>query len=200
MRNIWPTAHGLSEFMDGDAGDGTFFDACGPDAILMSTNVVAGAPLTDDELSRMRTQMIDLGYFRVGGCTLDECYRYVAGSHLYQMNAYARYGSSLADIHTLLREYSGPPNAIVIQVIKAEMLPNNEWNVFGHFIAGLGIDSILGYYCGNGDDKSALAAANGHGKIIPMRWYTWQNLLDAQIMGAFAFSKPGATPEPSQPL
>jgi hypothetical protein len=200
MRNIWPTACGFSEFPDGD--DAWYADACMPDAILMGLHVLNGTPLDDDAVKAIRAEMIAAGLFTPGtGTTLDKGRAYVK-SKGYTIEGYAPYGSQLADIHLTLRRYSGVPNAGVIQVINAGALLYNEKNVGSHFIADLGIDSVLGYYCGNGDDVLALAAANGHAKIVPMRWITWNqqpgNLVGAHIMGAFFFSKAGATPEPPQ--
>src|SRR5260221_562696 len=198
MRNIWPTAQGFSEFPDGD--DPWEADACMVDAILMGMHVLNGTPLTDDELLVLRSEMMALGLFAVGGTTLDKGRRYVE-SKGYKIEGYAPYGSQLETefgIHKTMRRYSGIPNAGVIQVINAGLLPYNERNVGSHFVAGLGIDSLLGYYTGNGDDQLALASANGHAKIVPMRWINWAGYVNAHVMGAFFFRKQGAKPEPPQ--
>lgn len=202
MRNIWPTAHGLAEFPDSD--DAWYADACMPDAILMGMHVLNGTPLTDDEVTAIRSEMLREGLFEPGGTTLDKGKRYVERKG-YAIEGYASYGTQLDGefgIHKTLRRYSGKPNAGVIQIINAGALLYNEGHVGSHFVADLGIDSVLGYYIGNGDDVLALAAANGHGKLVPMRWIAWDqkpgSLVAAHIMGVFFFSKPGANPEPPQ--
>src|SRR5260221_1908 len=92
MRNIWPTAQGFSEFPDGD--DPWEADACMVDAILMGMHVLNGTPLTDDELLVLRSEMMALGLFAVGGTTLDKGRRYVE-SKGYKIEGYAPYGSQL---------------------------------------------------------------------------------------------------------
>lgn len=186
MQQIIGSFVGFSEFPD--ASVPYFNDACGPDAILMAEHVLQDRLLNSQDLANIRTGMEQRGLFKPGGCTLGNCHGYMIDRG-YAIDAYAPYGSPQAAIHTIMRQYAGI-SPLVVQVLAAHNLPDNEQNVNSHFVAVGGIDSMLGYLTGNGDDIMALAAHGGHGKVIPLRWVTWQQFVGASIAGVFAVSNP----------
>lgn len=193
MQLTIPNFNGFSEFPDPSVA--WFSDACGPDAILMCEHVLQDRALNTEDLNNIRNGMEQRGLFAPGGCTLGECRAYMIDRG-YTIDAYAPYGSPLATIHTIMRQFGGI-SPMVVQVAAAHNLPDNEANVNSHFVAVGGIDSVLGYLTGNGDDIMALAANGGHGKVVPLRWITWTQYANAQIRGVFAVSNaPAPAPRP----
>lgn len=168
----------LSEFWD-DPTDPDTRDACGPDAYLMNVHALFGVTLNQQELEHTRDEMRALGLFG-SGCTIENLAAYVAHEG-YTVSHKIPYGQGQADaIHQALKDYCVQKHGVILQVAAAYNLPGSQPGVNSHFVAIGGIDSVAGYLMGNGDDVNALAAAGGHGKIIPTRWVSWGNLLAAQ--------------------
>lgn len=185
VHRILPRFNNRSEFPTGDVP--WFNDACGPDAILVGMNQQSGTSMSDAELYSIRQEMIGRGLFKPGGCTLTECKAYVIDKG-YQIISSIPTGGSQDSMHMLLRTYAGLYPSVVF-LTAAHNLIGTEQGVNGHFVDIGGIDSINGYWTANGDDVMALAVNNGHGKVIPSRWQSWQTLLNAGIDGLFFFAR-----------
>jgi hypothetical protein len=69
---------------------------------------------------------------------------------------------------------------VIVLVQRAFNLPDNQPNVNDHFLLVGGIDTNLGYFCCNGDTKTALQ----HGGIVSPVWYTSWNL-ESAMPGAY---------------
>lgn len=68
---------------------------------------------------------------------------------------------------------------IVLQIGKAYALPDNEQNVFSHFVADGGVDTRIGYLIGNGDIPRAVF----HGA----EWVGWASIMAANPTAVAVF-------------
>lgn len=176
----------LSEFWNDTDGDPDTHATCGPDAWLMTIHALRGEPLNQDELDQIRDEMRARNWFGVGGCNIEELKAYTQLKG-YAVAAFIPWGAGQqAAIHQALKDNCVAKNGVILQLDAAHDLTGNEPGVNSHFIAIGGIDSQAGYLVGNGDDVNALAVNNGHGKIIPTRWMTWDTLLAAQPVALLA--------------
>lgn len=175
----------ISEFPD-RPGNGlpAIRDACWIAAWMpVAHSYNAANPLTPQELVRLRADMTSNGDWTPGGIPMELGERYTRAVLKRQTIwpqdwHYHGDGSKAEVIHQALKVHAGT-NGCVLQFEHAYKLPYNEPGVNRHFVGVGGIDSKAGYLIANGDDVNALASHDGHGKVIPTRWYGWNQLLAA---------------------
>ncbi len=177
--------HAVSEFPD-TASNGlpAIRDACWIAAWMpIAHSYNAANPLTAQELVRLRADMTSKGDWSNGGIPMSYGERYVREvlklQTLYPADYQYHSGGTKAEVlHEALKVHAGI-NGCILQLGAAHNLPYNEAGVNSHFIGIGGIDSQSGYLVANGDDVDALAAHNGHGKVLQTRWQGWGALLKA---------------------
>lgn len=185
--------------VEGFQGFGEFHGSnkdCSADAELMARHPLDGSPLDAATLNLWWGEYWNTGHHTSGGATLAHIYWHLTGSaHKLDPSKcrVAKYiGTDKVSLDTLHSEIKAAllqRQTVIVYLGRAYALPYNERGVYGHFIALGGIDSDKGYLVGNGDDVLALG---GKG-IIPTRWYTWSQLVAAQINGMIALEKVGGT-------
>jgi hypothetical protein len=189
---VLPGFQALSEFW-------SFSDTCGETAFLVTEHALYGQPaLSGPEVDAFRADMARHGFKVEGGTTMSDLVAYcqtVRGRTVVLANVY---GSSADAIHQTLLAHAGR-DGVVLQIAQAYKLPGNEPGVQSHFVAIGGIDPVKGYLVANGDDVLALNVNGGHGKVIPCRWMTWDEIVAAAPVAVAVFANPngGRMPLPT---
>lgn len=170
---------------------------CSADAEQMARHPIDGAPLDAATLNLYWSEYWNTGHHTSGGATLAHIYWHLTASAHKLDASHARVARfidtdkvNLATLHGAIKDALLAGQTVIVYLGNAQALTYNERGVYGHFVALGGIDSDLGYLVGNGDDVNALG---GHG-IIPCRWYTWAQLVAAQINGCIAIERVGGWP------
>lgn len=179
MTLIHWTEPGLEALVEGD-GHG---DTCGPIVILDYLHVLHNIELSYAATDTLRTSLIHAGLFVAGqGMTCGNIVQ--ALSNLYGVQAiYQEAWDTVApeELHYRIRATSLARLPMVLETSNASALPDNQKNVQNHFILSWGIDSVMGYYCCNGDTLTGLK----NGPVTSPVWYTWANL-SASAIKAYA--------------
>jgi hypothetical protein len=157
-------------------------DTCGEDAFRLIQHAKSGADVTGDTMYNLRNDMAAHGFAVQGGTVMTDLVKYfsqVQGLDVELVNGYGTGAQEWPAIHATLLAHAGR-DGVVIEVEHASNLTNNEGGVNRHYVAIGGIHPVKGYLVGNGDDRNALAAAGGHGKIIPAVWMDHNVIAAAQ--------------------
>lgn len=181
-----PQLKSLSEFIGGSHA------ACGPDAELEALNELQLTGTIEDANHLIAIQKRDQirGWFSpTGGEPLSSIYNDLSTYEHIHFIQYLSYSDNLNTtiFHTSLQNFAGT-YPIVAQFLNAQALTGNEQGVFSHFVAIVGIDSILGYYVLNGDDIQALPSSRGV-TTYPGRWIGWGSILAAKPAGLIVFGR-----------
>ena len=177
------TESGLMAKVEND-GNG---DTCGPIVVLDYMNRIdAGKfPLNNTQLVAMRSEYIAKGWMNNPAWGRGMVITSIA-------SAFGSYGVKPVKVvpwndnldfnqfHTDLHDAMLKGQAVIWETHNAQALPNNQQNVFNHFVLSWGIDSVLGYYCCNGDTYAALGS--GQQAVSPI-WYGINDIQAALIRG-----------------
>jgi hypothetical protein len=167
-------------------GSSGYWDDCGPCAntcVGRINHLLPPDEYNGATIAAIRTRDIQAGRFTAGGGqTLDDIHWDISNySHHQTIVQYAPFSQpgDWTTMHAWLREYAGV-SAILMQVLQAHNLPNNEQGVYSHFLCVSGIDSTLGYFLINGDQ---VQASNQHLTYYPGTWCTVDQLIPANVAG-----------------
>jgi hypothetical protein len=167
-------------------GSSGYWDDCGPCANTTVGRInllLPASEYTGSTIAAIRTRDIQAGRFTPGGGqTLDDIRwdieTYSHHQHIIQYAPFSQPGN-WTTMHEWLKTYSGEC-AILMQVLNAQALPNNEQGVHSHFLCVSGIDSIKGYFLVNGDQ---VQASNQHLTYYPGTWCTVDRMIPANVAG-----------------
>lgn len=179
------------------------WDACAVIAELDALHVCAwrNEPLTSNTVNAWRWQYIQAGHWskiQSEGTTLAAIHWHITETAIHgHVSEYIMYSDTpnLAAIHALLKRQCVAGNPVIIQVVNAQALPNNEAGVKSHFVTIGGIDSDRGYLVANGDTLDAFSSPVG--ATLPLQWASWSTLVNAQISGALALDRGHIAPTPA---
>ena len=175
-------------------------DDCGPCANEVCIATCEGRAPTTGNMVAIRSRDINhqdatgkaAPLFRVGGGqTLNELAEDVA-TYTHIKTTITPFGSSVDAIHDALKAASLRGNPCVLNLAMATNLPGNEKGVRDHFVATGGIDDVLGYWVGNGDEFPF-----GH---VGAYWVRWPDIANAQPIGLLEYHMPPpviVTPSPT---
>lgn len=173
-------------------GSSGFWDDCGPCAnttVGRINNLLPASEYNGATIAAIRERDIQAGRFTVGGGQTLEDIRWdiATYSHHQHISEYVPFSQpgNWTLMHELLKERSGI-DAILIQVLNAQALPNNEQGVHSHFLCVSGIDSIKGYFLVNGDQ---VQAAVQHLTYYPGTWCTVDQLIPANVAGMIVVAR-----------
>lgn len=162
-------------------------DTCGIDAMLSYLSVARDLPMTIAQVDSMRSLFIAHGWMNTRSyngmvitsiaAAFQQIYnvqpvKVVPWDDSFQLDAH------LAQFHDDLKTIYQTRRAVLWETHNGQALPDNQQNVFNHFVLAWGEDSLqgLGYYTANGDLLSALT----HTTPVPPVWYTWTEYLRAE--------------------
>ena len=147
MPNVHWTQPGFEAIPETD-GHG---DTCGIDAMMTYLAIAKNHPMTEEHISMMRDELINLGLFD-HGMTMEnirDAFRHygVTETKFVNFNASLNLAAFRDDIIQALENHQ----CVIFETANAQALPGNQAGVQYHFVSLWGIDSDLGYYCANGD-------------------------------------------------
>lgn len=135
-----------------------------------------------------------------GGTTLAAIHWHLTQKRKAHIVHYIPYSSApdLSAIHQALKDAGVAGNPVILQVVRAYHLRNNEAGIQSHFVTVGGIDSESGYWIGNGDTTDALAHKQSD-TSIPCYWNGWgTNILPAAPRGLIVLDRHWVDPRTRQ--
>lgn len=178
-------------------GSSGFWDDCGPCAnvsVGRINHLLAPEDYNGRTIAAVRERDLQAGRFTPGkGQTLDDIrWDITTFSHHQSVVEYVPFSQpgNWSLMHDLLKKWSGIA-AILMQVLAAYNLPNNEQGVNSHFICVSGIDSVKGYFLINGDQ---IQAASEHLTYYPGTWCTLAQLVPANVAGMLVVQRYNTAP------
>lgn len=179
-------------------GSSGFWDDCGPDANCMVgriNHLLPDSLYNGATIANIRQRDIDAGRFQPGGGQDLDNIKWDIETHSHNQHVllYSPYQQpgDWETMHGWLKLYAGV-HAILIQVLEAHNLPNNEPGVYSHFLCVSGLDSIKGYFLLNGDEVDA----NGHNYLgkYTGTWATVDQIIPANVAGMIVVARNAGAP------
>ena|SRR5271166_657625 len=178
-------------------GSSGYWDDCGPCAnvsVGRINHLLAPEDYNGKTIAAVRERDIQAGRFTVGGGqTLDDIRWDIQTFSQHQtVIDYVPFSQpgNWTLMHALLERWAGIAG-ILIQVLAAHNLPNNEQGVYSHFLCVSGIDSVKGYFLINGDQ---IQAAVEHETYYPGTWCTLAQLIPANVAGMLVVQRQASAP------
>lgn len=140
-------------------------------------------PATPEALVHYYRDMVARKLMDAHGCTMPEGQQYITEVlHLQTIEPAAWHWHPGTQAEALLEGILAQAgiNGLILQLARAGRMPTSEPGVNGHYVAIGGVKIVGGVVyvlVGNGDDVLCLGRNKGHGKVLPARWLSWQQVL-----------------------